>query len=93
MADETPSPPPRNWGDWRQCKSCLVVQPPKALDPDGLCIDKNWCQRIRHSKPSTNGNGAAAGRLWAGETPVSPEVVPVEPAKAPKPRASRKKKR
>lgn len=42
--------PPKNWGDWRQCRLCGVIQPPRSLDADKHCVDKKWCEDFRSSK-------------------------------------------
>lgn len=39
--------PPKNWGDWRQCELCGVVQPPKSLNEELHCVDKARCAKTR----------------------------------------------
>ena len=61
---------PAGWGDWRPCKLCGVVQPPRELSEDGCCKDVDWCIRQRH-RPVVPTNGAhKTGDTKLGEVPV-----------------------
>ena len=98
---------PANWGDWRPCKICKTLQPPKTLDADGCCIDKIWCARVRHFTPK-EGNGSSAIPTWGNEAPIAeamdkmlwvntkgacpPDPEPA-PKKTPKKQAKRCKKK
>ena len=41
--------PPANWGDYRLCNLCRVLQAPRALD-GGCCSNKEWCAEVRASR-------------------------------------------
>ena len=66
--------PPKNWGDWRRCNLCSVVQPPRALEAE-CCIDRAWCQKVQSGEFLTGVKAADLTLSHVVQSPLATTLI------------------